>query len=275
MEVEAWESSSDGTADSEVDLQDIEDDEHLCMSGSIPKLQFRKDVSKARWDVEMGMAEVIEKKGGMWTTTGIVRRSKVYCSIEETLFLAERGALILFDINDMVLSLKDMYEMVAEGRSGCSWDSFEAYRHLKSLGYIIGRHGVNWSVKNDKICSSSTCIGGTEESSRISSTEMKEDFSITNHLGDMQINEKPAFDVYLPNSKFRKSSPGEPNFMVYLTRDNPPSKAEIESLERSCKGVPLKFCHVEHGRGYKNLHPVRTMRSPPRRLRHPGLTDRS
>ena len=48
-------------------------------------ISIRKNISRIRWDDEMGMAEVVEKKGGMWTTTGIVRGSKIYCSIEETM----------------------------------------------------------------------------------------------------------------------------------------------------------------------------------------------
>jgi tRNA-splicing endonuclease subunit Sen54 len=33
----------------------------------------------------MGMAEVIEKNGKMWVSTGIVSSGKIYTSIEETL----------------------------------------------------------------------------------------------------------------------------------------------------------------------------------------------
>ena len=46
---------------------------------------FRVVVSKARWNNEMGMAEVVVQKGTFSKTTGIVRSGKLYYSIEEVL----------------------------------------------------------------------------------------------------------------------------------------------------------------------------------------------
>ena len=31
---------------------------------------------------------------------------------------------------------------------GCSWDTFQAYKHLKLLGFFIGRFGVPWTMKH-------------------------------------------------------------------------------------------------------------------------------
>ncbi|WJZ94138.1 hypothetical protein VitviT2T_013023 [Vitis vinifera] len=85
VEDEDWASSSGGASNSEIYLQDANDEEeHYCISGSISNLQFSKAVSKAIWNDEIGMAAVVEKKGKIWITTGVVRNSKTYCSIEET-----------------------------------------------------------------------------------------------------------------------------------------------------------------------------------------------
>ncbi|XP_031397216.1 uncharacterized protein LOC116208111 [Punica granatum] len=231
MEAENWESCS---SDGDLGAQDLRDEEDACYSslGSASKLQFRKASSKARWDSEIGMAEVVERKGQIWTTTGIVRSGKLYCSIEETVFLMEVGALVLLGEDGGGLSLQSVYEKLAEEKNGCCWELYEVYRHLKSLGYIVGRHGVPWSLKSVK---------GDDVAI--------EDKFITEKLSTLDLNElTPAFDVYLPNGKFRKSSPGDPSYVLCITRENPPSRAEVEVVEKQIGHIPVKFCHVENGR---------------------------
>ncbi|XP_030945133.1 tRNA-splicing endonuclease subunit Sen54-like isoform X1 [Quercus lobata] len=248
MEAVDWENSSGVSSDTEEYLQDTkyEDDEELHFtSGFISKLQFRKDKSRAHWINEMGMAEVVENKGKLWRTMGVVRSGKIYYSIEETLFLMEIGALLLLDDNGTSLSLNDIYAKV----SGGSWELFEVYRHLKSLGYIVGRHGIAWSIKGAKSNCQSVSLQCSPQSSEVVNLESEDESSIVGSFNNMHINEaRPVFDVYLPDSKFRKSSPGDPSFVICLTRGDLPSIADIEVLERQCGAIPLRFCHVEYGR---------------------------
>jgi hypothetical protein len=60
-------------------------------------------------------------------------------------FLVERGALIFLNDKDETIGTEAIYEKIAGGKYGCSWDAFQAYKHLKSLGYIVGRYGVPWT----------------------------------------------------------------------------------------------------------------------------------
>ncbi|XP_030515379.1 uncharacterized protein LOC115729072 isoform X2 [Rhodamnia argentea] len=236
MDFEDWDRLSSDPDLLEQDLKDEE--EYNYTSNSSSKLQFRKVTSVARWNSEVGMAEVAESKGQLWTTTGIVRSGKLYCSIEETLFMMEIGALLLLSENDQSVSLETMYQRLAEEKDGCCWELYEVYRHLKSLGYIVGRHDIPWSLKSVK-----------RNTGTISSHSPQDCSSIIERFVKMDLNGlKLVFDVYLPNGKFKKSSPGEPSYVLCLIRGQPPSNIEIEALERQCGGVPLKFCLVEHGR---------------------------
>lgn len=138
-------------------------------------------------------------------------------------FLAEIGALYLLDNNDLCLPLKEIYEKIANEKSGCSWELFEVYRHLKSLGYIVGRHGVPWIVKIPKgrdinITSDPVSLQVTPKRHGVMEVEPKEESSLVALFDNIQINEvRPVFDVYLPNRKFKKSCPGDPSFLLYLT----------------------------------------------------------
>ncbi|GAV65090.1 LOW QUALITY PROTEIN: hypothetical protein CFOL_v3_08605, partial [Cephalotus follicularis] len=132
-------------------------------------------------------------------------------------------------------------------KNGCCWERFEVYRHLKSH-YIIRWHSAPWSIKTTKgvnLNNETVSVQSTAEGSGVMGIVSK-DSSNNELFSSMQINEVgPVFDVFLPNSKFRKSSPGDPSF---ITSWYPPSKAEIEIIHRRCGSIPLKFCQVEHGR---------------------------
>ncbi|CAH8384660.1 unnamed protein product [Eruca vesicaria subsp. sativa] len=237
MEEKDWEASS--SSEDEAGFG-IDDDEQF---HSGPKLQFRVGSSKARWVTELAMAAVEVKRGKLWTTTGVIRSGKTYCFIEEALYLSEIGELQILG-NEEVISLKGLYEKIAEEENGCGWESYEVYRYLKGLGYIIRRHGVPWTSKDAAITTpsceeESVCVGEYPED--------KDD--VTRLLGDMQIqcDARAVFDVYLPNSRFKKSSPGEPSFVACFSGDSPPSKEDVKALQ-SRVAAPLMFCHIAQGR---------------------------
>ncbi|CAH8384722.1 unnamed protein product [Eruca vesicaria subsp. sativa] len=233
MEGKDWKASSSSEEEAGFGL---DDDEEFHSGGSGSKLQFRVGSSKARWVTELAMAEVEVKRGKLWTTTGLIRSGKTYCFIEEALYLSAIGELQVLGSEDDedVISLKGLYEKIAEEKSGCCWESYEVYRYLKGLGYIIRRHGVPWTSKDGVI----TTPSGEED---------KDD--VTRLLGDMQIqcDARAVFDVYLPNSRFKKSSPGEPSFVACFSGDSPPSKKDVKVL-LSRVAAPLMFCHIAQGR---------------------------
>ncbi|CAN6470599.1 unnamed protein product [Victoria cruziana] len=250
---ETW-VDSQGSSDSGVEVGESEDEEFSYTSITVPRLQIRTaKVSIARWDPNLGLGEVIRKKGGMWRTSGIVRGSKVYCVMEEIMYLAERGALLLLNDGAGYFQLKDIYSLVAEGAYGCSWKCFEAYRHLKALGYVVGRHGLVWTTKSKAGPSSWISSANCERHLESEDLSSEGDGTIlTELLSVMDINNvnalKVNFDVYLPNKQFKKSAPGDPSFMLCVAGEIPPRIVQVESLRKQTGDIPIKFAHVDHGR---------------------------
>lgn len=144
---------------------------------------------------------------------------KAYCLMEWCRFLAERGALVLVNDKDETIGIEGIYEKLAGGNYGCSWDTFQAYKHLKSLGYIVGRFGVPWTMKHIGTCDTigpQVSIAGTDQS--LNRVDVVSN-DITKLLKAMKIDGiSPSFEVYPPNNKFKKSSPGFPSFLLCLLR---------------------------------------------------------
>ncbi|VAI34166.1 uncharacterized protein LOC119310979 [Triticum dicoccoides] len=213
------------------------------------RVQFRNVASRARWVEEAGAAEVLDNKGKLWLTTGVTRGGRLYYNVEEIGFLAERGALIFLDDEGATIGMEEIYGKIAGGKYGCSWDAFQAYKHLKLLGYIIGRYGVPWTMKHSPTCETTDSLEGMPDTDQSFNRANGVRNGITKLLGEMHIDGlHPSFEVYLPNNKFRKSSPGAPCFLLSMLRDKPPSRDELETIESKCDGIPLKFCQVDNGR---------------------------
>lgn len=134
--------------------------------------------------------------------------------------MAELGALVLMDDKDTCISLKDIYGKMGDEKNGCCWELFEVYRHLKSLGYIVQRHGVPWSMKGVRSNHTFDFFQGTLENNGVTiDPELEDSALIVENVSNLQVDElRPNFDIYLPNSKFRKSSPGDPAFLLCFIR---------------------------------------------------------
>ena len=134
-------------------------------------------------------------------------------------FLAEIGALVLQDDEGGAIGMEEIYRKIAGGNYGCSWDAFQAYRHLKLLGYIVGRYGVPWTMKHSHTCEVTDSPKYMADTDRCSDRADGACNDITKLLREMRIDGiYPSFQVHLPNSKFKKSSPGDPSFLLCLLR---------------------------------------------------------
>lgn len=108
-------------------------------------MNFKKDVSVASWESEKGLAEVTVKKGKLWCSMGIIRSSKLYCNIEESMYLAGLGSLVMLN-DERIMSNDEICSLLLFPGHGCSWAAYQTFAYLKRLGYIVGRYDVLWTT---------------------------------------------------------------------------------------------------------------------------------
>jgi hypothetical protein len=101
------------------------------------------NVSCAVWRKELNLAEVIVQKGKIWMHMGITINGKLFCTVEEATYMAERCNLLVYS-DGQLLSVRDLYSLLS--RQQVSWESYYSYTYMKKAGsgYILLRKPALW-----------------------------------------------------------------------------------------------------------------------------------
>ena len=90
--------------------------------------------SYAVWREDLGLAEVIHRKGKSWHTMGKQERAHYFCTPVEAAFMNDRCNLLVSK-NNKILSLKDLFSLLFLKK--VTWNSYYAYAYLKRSGYSL------------------------------------------------------------------------------------------------------------------------------------------
>lgn len=179
------------------------------------------------------------------------------------------------------LDTKELYEIMLH-QLDMPLQVYLTYSHLRSQTYIVVRHtkdrlSIIRSMMEDNRSNKETMIqesGYNSESMNITdkkskkrkiSEKLKLDlrhdsfhaplphvFGInnsSNSFNSKDANEEIAFDVYKPNSNYRKTNPDQPDFYVTISNFAQPSPpfVKIKGLIETCNGIPLRMSSVADG----------------------------
>ena len=213
----------------------------------------------------VSIREAAAQEGAATMTT-----TMTYLFAEEALFLHEKGLVELVDDDgNTTLGTKELMGRLPE--AGVSLPVYLVYAHLRSQTYRVIRHNskrrslleemqeYNNNNNNDDDDDSSkgkkkqrrwnqdlVALKQSLQQSAVQSPppSMWDD----NDDNDDNVVEI-AWDVYQPDSGFRKSNPGLPSMYVTVRPFATPSPSfrEIQRLLQQCAGIPLKIATVADG----------------------------
>ena len=183
-----------------------------------------------------------------------------YLFPEEALYLHMLGLVVVLggEKGDEAMTTKDLYLRYFSADScvdyGIALPAYLAYMHLRAQSYIVARHGLLYSGEGQKEENAPTDAGDcAEDKLRMERTRKKKnrlkriDRALQHPPIQINSNEVSlAFDVYKPNSSFRKSDPGPPDFCVAVGNFNSPSPplSMLLSLISECNGTPLRVAVI-------------------------------
>ncbi|ORY82110.1 hypothetical protein BCR37DRAFT_37092 [Protomyces lactucae-debilis] len=219
------------------------------------------DCMMCAWNPCMGHGILLHPKGPLFKSMGRSFGANKACMLlpEETLFLLERGSLVLHlqdDTEQLPLSVQAAYALCLD--KDVSLAQYQVYSHLKRAGFHVLRAT---QVKHDIPSFLTTLQDSMRRVSRTltqlqsgcvdarsvyrSYTQLYNRLAMSPcHDPREQINTTTpsrlhvCYDVWKPGVHFKKSMPGEPHFRVCVctTDDAMPLRAEMDALLAS---IPL------------------------------------
>ena len=159
--------------------------------------------------------------------------------IEEALFLYERGVLQVYD-DDVMLNAQQLYGMLEPLH--VPLPIYLAYAHLRAQDYRVLRHVSVPSHAHDSLQQNVDDSGQEHDNYKMIKQARLVSPPKTLYEDPMAI----AFDVYRPNTQFRKTNPGTPDFYVSVASFAiaSPTFDQLQSLMQACNGVPLRIATV-------------------------------
>ena len=157
--------------------------------------------------------------------------------IEEALFLFERGLLDVYD-GETKLDSRRLYGMLEP--LNVPLPIYLTYAHLRAQDYRVLRHVSLPDADTD----ADTDMHVQDDDKRQRLRKEARRTSLLTTLDDDPA--AIAFDVYKPNTQFRKTNPGIPDYLVSVASYTLPSPTfvELQNLMNSCQGVPLRIATV-------------------------------
>lgn len=169
--------------------------------------------------------------------------------IEEALVLFERGVLDVYNHNDTKLDAQGLYDMLEE--LGVSLPIYLTYAHLRAQDYRVLRH-VAGSVAQVESSNGRNNSDAYEADETLLQQQQQQIKQARRTVLLQTLDNDPssiAFDVYQPDTAFRKTYPGPPHFVVAVAsfKLQSPTFVELQELQESCNGVPLRIATVSDG----------------------------
>lgn len=103
-------------------------------------------LSFASWKPDVRFAEISLQRGKLWQHMGTSLKGKLFCDLEEAMYMAERCNLLI-QVGDKIASVKELYGLMCD--QNLAWEAYYAYAYLRRAGYVVRRFPMRWKIQRE------------------------------------------------------------------------------------------------------------------------------